>query len=105
MGSYYAVPVRRENRTLMYNPFDGNCALASTPMDAVIQLGMPEAGTMIAVWPLTGKVTLEEAGRLSSLMAPLRIFIVVDQAEGVIFPLGLDPMLDSVMEVPDAGSD
>jgi hypothetical protein len=105
MGSYYAVPVRRENRTLTYNPLDGHCALALTPMDAVIQLGMPKAGTMIAVWPLTQKVSLEEAGRVCSLMAPLRIFIVVDQEEGVMFPLGLDPALDAVMEVPGAGRD
>lgn len=105
MGSYYAVPVRRESRTLTYNPFDGHCALALTPMDAVVQLGMPKEGTMIAVWPLNQKVTLEEAGRVCSILAPLRIFIVVDQAEGIIFPLGLDPMLDAVMEVPDAGSD
>jgi hypothetical protein len=100
VSSYYAVPVRRENRTLIYNPFDGRSALAPTPHDAYFQLGLPEPGDMIAVWPLTHQISLEDAARVCCLMAPLKIYIVV--AEGVMFPLGLDPMLDAVMEVPDA---
>lgn len=105
MSCYYAVPVRRENRTLTYNPLDGHCALAQTPHDALIQLGMPKEGTMFAVWPLTRKVTLDEAGEVCSLIAPLRIFIVVDQAEGVIFPLSSALIQDVLVEVPRAGRD
>lgn len=105
MTSYYAVPVRRESRTLSYNPFDGQCALASTPHDVLIQFGMPQVGFMFAVWPLTVKTNLEQASRIASFMAPLRIFIVVDHEEGVFFPLGLDTMLDTVMEVPSADRD
>lgn len=105
MFSYYAVPVRRETRTLFYNPFDGRCALAATPHDVALQLGAPEAGAMFAIWPLNRKVSLEDAGRICSIMAPSRIYIMVDPAESVFFPLGLDPMLDVVMEAPDAGRD
>lgn len=103
MSSYYAVPIRRENRTLIYNPLDGRGALAATPHDAAIQLGMPEAGALFAVWPLNGQVSLEETGPICSLMAPARIFIMVDPEKGVFFPL--DPMIDAVMEVPGAGRD
>lgn len=99
---YYAVPVRREVRTLTYNPLDGHCALARTPYDALLQLGSLDAGSMFAVWPMTKEAPLDEAGRICSMLAPLRIFIVVDPVEGVIFPLGLDPMLDTVVEVPSA---
>lgn len=105
MACYYAVPVRRENRTLTYNPVDGHCAIALTPHDALVGLGMPEAGSMFAVWPLNRKVSMEEAGRVCSLMAPLRIYIVVDDQEGVILPIGLEAMHDAVMEVPDADGD
>lgn len=105
VSCYYAVPVRREARTLFYSPLDGHCALASTPHDAAIQLGMPGNGEMFAVWPLNQRVSLEEAARICSVMAPSQIFIMVDQSEGVFFPLGLNPMLDTVMEVPDAGRD
>lgn len=105
MSSYYAIPVRRENRTLFYNPLDGNGVVAATPHDAAIQLGVPEAGQMFAVWPLTRKAGLEEAGRVCSFMAPNRIFIMVDPEQCVFFPLGLDPLLDSVVEVPGADSD
>ncbi|AXH66303.1 hypothetical protein SEA_SATIS_144 [Streptomyces phage Satis] len=104
MSSYYAVPVRRENRTLTFNPFDGHCALAATPHDAYLQLGLPKAGEMFAVWPLNTDVDLEKAGEICSVVAPLRIFIVLDET-GVMFPLGIDPMLDAVMEVPDARRD
>lgn len=103
MSSYYAVPVRRENRTLTYNPFDGHCALASTPHDAYLQLGLPEPGGMFAVWPLNADLGLTRAGQVCALMSPLRIFVVL--GDGVMFPLGIDPALDAVMEVPDAGRD
>lgn len=105
MTSYYAVPVRRESRTLSYNPLDGHCALARTPHDALIQLGMPEVGTMFAVWPLTRKVTMEEAGHVCSILAPLRIYIVIDQAEGVILPLSSTVIYDVIQGVPDADRD
>lgn len=105
MNSYYAVPVRRESRTLFYNPFDGHCALAPTPHDAVLQLGAPEAGSLFAIWPLNRRVTIEEAAGICSVMAPSRIFIMIDPTGPIFFPLGLDPMLDAVMEVTDAGRD
>lgn len=105
MACFYAVPVRRENRTLTYNPVDGHCAIALTPHDALVGLGMPDAGTMFAVWPLTKKIGIEEAGRICSHMAPLRIFIVVDREEGIIFPIGLEAMHDVIMEVPNADRD
>lgn len=60
---------------------------------------------MFAVWPLNGGVKLDEAGRICSIMAPYKIFIMIDPAENIFFPLGLDPMFDANMEVPDAGSD
>lgn len=103
MSSYYAVPVRRENRTLTFNPLDGHCALAATPHDAYLQLGLPEAGQMFAVWPLNADVSLSRAGGICSVVAPLRIFVVLD--DGIMFPLGIDPALDAVMEVPDARRD
>lgn len=101
MSSYYAVPVRRENRALFYNPLDGLGVLAATPHDAAIRLGMPEAGALFAVWTLNRQVSLEEAGEVCSLMAPARIFLMVDPEQGVFFPL--DPTLEAVMEVPGAG--
>ncbi len=60
---------------------------------------------MFAVWPLNRKVGIEEAGRACSLMAPLRIYVVIDGQEGVIFPIGLEAMHDAVMEVSDADRD
>lgn len=105
MTCYYAVPVRRENRTLIYNPVDGQCSISVTPHDALVGLGMPEDGSMFAVWPLNRKVGIQEAGRVCSLMAPLRIYIVIDGSEGVILPIGLEAMHDAVMEVPDADRD
>lgn len=103
MSSYYAVPVRLESRMLTYNPFDGNCAVASTPHDACLQLGPPETGGLFAVWPLTAELGLTRASEICSLMAPLKIFVVL--GNNVMFPLGVDPGLDAVMEVPDAGRD
>lgn len=105
MTCYYAVPVKRENRTLSYNPLDGHCAIAPTPHDALVGLGMPETGSLFAIWPLTRKVGIGEAGRICSYMAPLRIFIVVDDQEGVIFPLSIDLIPNLIAEVPDAVAD
>ena len=105
MTSYYAVPVRRECRTLSYDPLDGHCALAATPHDALIQLGMPEVGAMFAVWPLTRKVTVEEAGRVCSILAPLRIYVVLDSVEGVILPLSSTVIYDVIQGVADADRD
>jgi hypothetical protein len=102
-SQYYAVPVRREGRTLVYNPFDGRCALAASPFDLHIQLGLPDVGEMFAVWPLTRELGLKRAGDLCALMTPLRMYVVV--GEDLILPLASTVIQDAVMEVPDAGRD
>ena len=81
----------------------GSRALAPTPHDAVIQLNTSEAGSLFAVWSLNREVGLEEAGNACSLMAPTRIFIMIDPAENVLLPL--DPTLTLTMEAFGAGRD
>lgn len=103
MSCYYAVPVKRDGRTLTYNVFDGNCAIASTPHDAYLQLGAPDAGEMFAVWRLNRELGLILTGEMCALVAPTKIFIVVEGGE--MFPLDIDPVLGVSMEVPDAGRD
>jgi hypothetical protein len=102
-SQYYAVPVRKEGRTLIYNPFDGQCALAGSPFDLHIRLGLPGVGEMFAVWPLTRELGLTRAGEVCSLMVPLRMYVVV--GDDLILPLASTVIQDAVMEVPDAGSD
>lgn len=102
MFVYYAVPVRQEKRKLSYNPKDGHCALGTTPGDAYIQLGLPGGGSMFAVWILTPGTDLETAGEIASVAPPVTIFAVF--ADGVLFPLGVNPALDVTREVPRADS-
>lgn len=96
MTMYYAVPVRRDHRTLTYNPADGHCALAGSMYDIHVQLGVPGPGEMFAVWPLTRNVSLEEAARVCSLMAPLRIYIALTHE--VVLPLASAVVQEAVME-------
>ena len=101
--TYYAVPLRREGLSMTYNPLDGHCAMAASPLDAHIQLGLLAPGEIFAVWPLSGKLDLVRAGELCSLVAPLRAYVVLDSQ--VILPLASTVIQDACMETSDADAD
>lgn len=101
MYQYYAAPLRRKLRSLYLNPLGGDCVLAPSPSSACLQLGLPGAGGMFAVWAVHEGTSLEEAGQVCSLTPPTRAFVCV--GDGIIFPLALDPALDIYREVSSAG--
>jgi len=111
MLSFYAAPVRRDGRNLSVNPLGGDCVLAKSPHDAHAQLGMPGPGSMFAVWVFGNAVTPDrltlsyaEAGRISCLFPPSRIYAYL--GHGLLLPLDIDPALDVTVVVGggDAGS-
>lgn len=98
MINYFAVPVQREGRELSYDANNGNFALGRTPRDAHEQLGLVTPGDMFAVWAIKGSVAqtlgegISKTISIAEATPPLKIYVVV--AEEVVFPLGLNPIID-----------
>lgn len=98
MINYFAVPIQRESRELSYDVNDSNFALGRTPRDAHEQLGLVTPGDMFAVWAIKGSVAqmlredISKTISIAEATPPLKIYVVVE--EGVVFPLGLNPIID-----------
>jgi hypothetical protein len=109
MFQYYAAPITRVGRAMYVNPVNGSCVLATSPHATQLCLGLPEPGSLFAVWvigqataPERPDLTLEQAGRLCAQIPPTRIYVCLDS--DTIYPLAVDAAVEVCVEVGNAGA-